>query len=137
MFAKVNAGGKGREGQSDAEVARIDALLVELEKGVVAGDQAGSESVEFSGGELASYSDFVGSSGMGLVRVDCLEGWRGAQRNFSAGELFYTGEVAGIEAEAETGELAERRWIFGIVGGEHTGGGAEADPRRGDEGDYQ
>lgn len=123
MLAKVDSGGDGGEGQSGAEVARVEALLVERDKAVVAGDQTGSESVEFGGGELASCSDFAGSGGMGPVRGDCLEGRCGAQRNFSAGELFYTGEVAGIEAEAEAGKLAERRRIFGIVGGEHAGGG--------------
>ena len=54
---------------------------------------------------------------------DSLEGRSASQRNFSAGELFYLGEVAGILAEAEAGEGIEGRWIFRIVGGKHAGGG--------------
>src|SRR5271169_1714926 len=77
--------------------------------------------MEFSSGKFANVAIIrggeVGCSGDGL------DGRFGPHRNFSSGELFYLGEKAGIEAEAELGEFGELRKVLRVVGGEHAGRG--------------
>jgi hypothetical protein len=52
-----------------------------------------------------------------------LEGLAGVEGNADAGELVKAMEEGGIEREAEVGERTQCCGIFGIAGGEHSGGG--------------
>ena len=118
------SGGEGGGGECDAEVSGVEAGFVEKEIAFrVEFAVPGSRAWSFGGGEKASlWMRSFEQSAACSAEIGQDRGF-GPQRNFPAGELFYPGEVVWIEGEAEAGECGELWRIFGVIGGEHSGGG--------------
>ena len=115
----------GRE-QSRCELPRIDGVFVQKLEAIQASGAGCEESREFLLNARQRRCSYViyRSDGLSFVRmVVLLQGQAGLKGDGKSAELFDPGEELWVEREAAPGEGDQLRGIFGIFGGEHTGGG--------------
>jgi hypothetical protein len=112
--AEVDGGGSDGGEKRDGELARIEALLVEEDEALVAGDERGKEMREILRGE-----DVVCG---GDVRWEGLQGGVGVEWNADAGEGVEAFDEIGIQREAEVGQRTKLGRVVWVGGGKHTRG---------------
>jgi hypothetical protein len=113
--AKIDGGGADCSEKCGGELARVEALLVEEDETVVAGDECWEEVGKVFGGEFVCC---VWGGGW-----ECLQGGSGLKGDADAGESVEAIKEVGIEREAEIGKGTKLRWVVRIGGGQHSGGG--------------
>lgn len=121
VLADGHFGGFGGQRQGGAEVARVEALLLDEEEVVFAGVEVGDEGGCFGGGKPAVVADF--GKLRQSPRMAGLERDSGAEGDSFAGEVFDSGKVVGVEIEAMLGEFSEFWRIFRVVRREHASRG--------------
>jgi hypothetical protein len=100
------AGADGRE-EGGGELTGVEAVL--------------AEAVEVMGTWVELGDKFLWRE-VGVCRRG-LKGGGGLEGDGKSGEGFDVGEIGRVEGEAEIGDGLELRRVFGVVGGEHSGGG--------------
>ena len=110
--AKIDGGVLRGSEECGCELAGIDGVLVEKREVIAAEIVRGKKDIEIGSRE-----------GVDGLEVGCLKREVGLKGDAEIGEGGDVIEVRGIELEGEIGKGLEQRWMEGIVGGEHSGGG--------------
>ncbi len=117
LSPKVDRRGTDGGEKSWGEFARIETVLAEEEKAMVAWCEIGKKKRERLGGEKRNVPN-----NLMMARRKGLEGGAGVEGDVKAGEIEEMLQKIGIEGEAEFGERKQRGRVFGVVCGEHAGG---------------
>jgi hypothetical protein len=111
---EVDGGGSDGGEEGAREFAGIETMLFEEGEAVAAWHKLRKKMGQLCGGE------HVGRC-VGFVR-ERLQGGVGLERYVETGEIKEAGKVVWVEGDAEVGQRAKLRWVFGVVGGEHSCG---------------